>query len=180
MYSWAEKRRATLIAIFVAGLFVFLVSSLRILFYTRATCTDGVQNNGERGVDCGGACARLCVGEALPPLVHFARAVETEKGIWGVVAYLENRTKGAGVPRMPYVFKLYDAQNILVAERHGTASVPAETAFAIFEGALMTGDRVPSRASFEFTAPLVFERVSERPAFRISNQHFESGAVSRL
>ncbi len=180
MYSWAEKRRAALFAIFIAGLFVFLISSWRILFYARATCSDGVQNNAERGVDCGGACSRLCEGEALPPLVHFTRAVETEKGVWGAVAYLENRTKGAGVARAPYVIKLYDAQNLLVAERHGVVSVPGETAFALFEGALMTGDRVPSRATFEFTAPLVFERVTPAPALRISSQHFESSAVSRL
>lgn len=180
MYSWAEKRRATIVSILIVGLFLFLVFSWRIIFYTHATCTDSVQNNGERGIDCGGSCVRLCAGEALTPIVHFTRAVETDKGVWGAVAYLENRTKGAGARSAPYVIKLYDVRNLLVAERHGVASVPSETTFAIFEGALMTGDRVPSRATFEFSAPLVFERVSSMPALRQSNQRFESGTVSRF
>ncbi len=180
MYSWREKRRGALIAIVAAGLCVFLVISWLILSYARASCQDGVRNNGERGVDCGGSCALLCEGEALPPVVHFARAVETERGVWGAVAYLENRARGAAARSAPYIFKLYDAANLLVAERHGVAVVPAGAVFAIFEGALATGDRVPTRAVFEFTAPLKFERVSPAPAVRIGSQRFESGTVSRL
>ena len=34
--------------------------TLAIYQTTRASCTDGVQNEGEQGVDCGGHCDRTC------------------------------------------------------------------------------------------------------------------------
>ncbi len=179
MWSWAQKRRTTVIAIAMGGLVLFLVASWRILFYEPATCSDGVQNAGERGIDCGGRCARLCPGDVLPPELHFARAVEVERGVWGAVAYLENRSLAVS-RSAPYLFKLYDEHNLLVAERHGVTLIPASTVFAVFEGSLITNDRRPLRATFEFTSPLSFERATSAFPPTVSRQYFESGETSRL
>ena len=35
------------------------------------TCTDGIQNQGEAGVDCGGPCPNACPGEQVPWLEDF-------------------------------------------------------------------------------------------------------------
>ena len=180
MYSWAQRRRSFVVGILAIGVAVFVFVSWRILFSVRASCSDGVQNNGERGVDCDGSCALVCRGETLPPLIHFARAVETGGGVFGAVAYLENRNRNFAVKSAPFVFKLYDEANLLVAERHGTAPVPPGQVFALYEGGLVTKDRVPTRATFSFTEPLRFERVSPLPPLSLRRTHFEAGEVSRL
>ncbi len=180
MYSWAQKRQTLVAGILLLGIVVFAFISWRILFSVRASCADGVQNNGERGVDCDGSCALVCRGEALSPLVHFVRAAETGNGVFGAVAYLENRNPTFAVRAAPFVFKLYDGANLLVAERHGVAPVPPGQVFAIYEGGMAVKNRIPTRATFSFTEPIRFERVSPLPPLSLRRTHFETGAVSRL
>jgi hypothetical protein len=66
------------------------------------------------------------------------------------MAYGENPNQSVGAEGVPYVFKLYDAQGILVAEKKGKGSIPPGSKFALFEGGIQTGQREPARATLEF------------------------------
>ena len=174
MLSWAKKRQLSILSILGTGLLLFLVFSGLILHYRPSNCQNGVKDGDERGVDCGGSCRFLCCGEALDPLVHFSRALLVAPNVWGAVAYLENPNKGAGARSVPYVVKLYDEDNLLVSERHGFAYIPPHKVFAVFEGALMTGSRTPSRATFEFTASPRFEKMAEEPVLSLQSERFDA------
>ena len=161
MLSWARQRK--LLFFWWAGLFVLVAFGLYALvaFYRAPNCQNGERDGDERGIDCGGKCERVCPADAQPLFVHFVRAFEIDTGAWGAVASVENRNLGAGARAVPYVFKLYDADNLLLYERRGAAFIPPRKVFALFEGRMYTGHRAASRATFSFLEEPLFERMTE-------------------
>jgi hypothetical protein len=160
--SWASRRRTlyTLGTILFFGLLFGLPA-----FYWYAnlpeTCTDGVQNGDETAVDKGGSCPLLDERLLSPHAILWTREFTVRDGTYNVVAYVENPNEGAGVVQAPYRFKLYDARNSLVAERDGSTYLMPGTVTPIFEGSIDTGNRSVARAYLEFTAPLVWVRMSD-------------------
>lgn len=173
MLSWAQQRKL----FFVGGIAVFFVALLGVYglfaYYKAPNCSNNTKDGNERNVDCGGSCVRICPADAQLPIIHFALALEVEDGVWGAVAYGENRNVGAGSLDVPYVFKLYDAENLLLYERRGLAFIPPRKVFAVFEGKMFSGERVPTRATFEFLKEPVFERMTES-RLALDTKDFES------
>lgn len=152
MSAWAAKKR-TLYFLVVLAAFL-LVVGVSVFFATRhtPTCSDGRQNQNEAGVDCGGACALRCAFQVPDPIIRFARSFKVATGIYNAVALVENTALDVGTDRIAYVFKLYDSKNILVAQRAGETYLPPKRLVPIFEGGIRTGERIPARTFFEFTA----------------------------
>ena len=71
-------------AILVVGFIAYRV------LYEAPTCSDGVQNGDEEGVDCGGACDRVCSFQAVDPIVLWERFFEVGPGVYNTVALIEN------------------------------------------------------------------------------------------
>lgn len=149
MRWWAFWRRfqylsgLTLIVLLVAG-------GLYALYgHEEPTCFDGSRNGDERGVDCGGSCLRVCTADILPLNVVWAESFKIVDGQYNAVAYIENRNKTAGTPRLNYVFKLYDSDG-LITERRGETPVPLDGLYPLFEGKILTGGRAPTRTEIEF------------------------------
>lgn len=117
-------------------------------FYTAPTCFDGFQNGEERGLDCGGACTRICAFDVSRPSVKWARSFRVTDGQYNAVAYIENKNKSAASPEVPYTLKLYDAQG-LIAERSGTTILPPDSVYPIFEARIMTNGRIPTQTNVE-------------------------------
>ncbi len=158
MSSWAAKRR--LVYFLSISAFVLLVIAIPAFnyFYTPPTCFDGLQNQAERGVDCGGQCARLCTSQTLQPIIHWQRLFEIVPTVYSVVAYVENPNLQAGAGQIPYSFKLYDDANVLLYERTGVTNIPPRKTFAVFEHSISIKSRKPTRVSFEFSAPPIWNR----------------------
>ena len=173
MLSWAQQRKLW----FVGGVSLSLIGVLSVYAFTALRgaprCDNDTRDGDERGVDCGGACLKLCSADTTPPLIHFTRALEIESGIWGAVVYAENRNVGAGAKDVPYVFKLYDEENLLIYERRGKTFIPPRKVFAIFEGKMQSGNRTPSRATFEFLEEPTFLRFEE-PLLSLSTKGFST------
>lgn len=172
MRSWAQQRKVKIVSGIAS--FVVLAFVVWVLLPERSSCFNNVRDGNERGIDCGGSCRLLCQGEALDPLIHFARAVPVAPFVWGAVAYVENRNENAGARAVPYVFKLYDAQNLLLFERHGEAYIPPRKVFALFEGRMEVGSRLPARATFAFTASPRFEVMPPQMVLPVRNTRFVS------
>lgn len=177
MLSWAQQRKL----FFWGGLTLFFFAVLSIYgvvsFYDAPNCFNNAKDGNERGIDCGGGCVRVCRADAVMPTIEFARALEVDEGVWGAVAYVQNRNAGAGARNVPYVFKLYDEENLLLYERHGTTFIPPRKAFAVFEGKMLSGSRTPARASFEFTGEPVFMRMQE-PELSVTTKDFTTSEQS--
>lgn len=180
MLSWAQQRK--LIFLFTLLLIVGAAFGAYGLFawMDKPSCFDGEKNGAERGIDCGGVCARMCPIDIEPPVVVFARALEIKEGLWSAVAYLENRNAGAGARNVPYRFKLYDADSLLIFERRGVTPIPPRKSFAVFESRMETGDRIPTRATFELLESPSFFRMTE-PKLDLTTREFTTDASgSRL
>ncbi|MFQ5661902.1 MAG: hypothetical protein ACE5F2_01460 [Candidatus Paceibacteria bacterium] len=127
-------------------------------------------NGDERGIDCGGSCENLCLAQISDPVLLWSRAFKVSEGNYNAVAYIENPNFSAGVSRISYIFKLFDEENLLVAERKGRTFISPNGITPIFEGAIRTGERIPSRAFFEFSgAPQWAELTDERSSLSVSD-----------
>lgn len=148
--SWRTRRQFSILLLlaFLAALVlavVFLPSVLKA-----PSCSDGKRNGDERGVDCGGSCSRYCPSDIAVPEVAWARAFLTKDGVYNLVAYVENRNVDAATASIPYEFRVYDADNILITRVEGTAAIMPNGPAAIFEGGVALGESIPKRVSFAF------------------------------
>ena len=140
----------------------FIFSSLR----KEATCFDGKRNGAELGLDCGGGCQKICKFSAEDPIVLWSRSFEVRNGVYNSVAMVENPNPGIGAIDVSYTFKLFDSRNVLVYERKGVTDIPAQLRFPVFEGNIITGQRIPLRTFFEFS-PDIFWLKQENPDLRL-------------
>ena len=182
MVSWSTRRKS----IYLIGTLLVFLFALALPFwyvtYKAPSCTDGLQNQGELGVDCGGACALLCKEQALDPIVRWQRAFKIKEGLYNAAAYVENPNLDSGIDRIAYRFKLYDSSNLLIYERQGETFIPPKKIFGVFESNILTGSRVPARALFEFLGSPVWRTdFASEPVLVFSNKLFsEQDKLPRL
>ena len=146
------------VAFVIVGYFVY-ANFLK----SEPTCFDAKQNQGERGVDCGGVCALVCQADARVIVPLWSRVFETVPGVSSVVAYVENQNQSAGTHEIAYEFRVYDEDNILVAEPvTGTTFIAPNGRTAIFYSPVQTGNRMPKNVFFRFTSIPSWTRLGER------------------
>lgn len=154
MSVWSAKRKMFYFT--SAGLFLLIFIGLPIflLIYRAPTCSDGKQNQGETGIDCGGSCRAVCASAAIEPIVWWQRFFQISPGVYNAAARVENPNTDSSAMRAKYIFKLYDKANAVIALREGETNIPSHQIFYVFEGGLVTGERLPVKATFEFVTPL--------------------------
>ena len=157
--SWASKRQFTYGTIVIAVI-IFAISIPAYLYLNKPpTCIDNKQNGDEKGVDCGGSCDTLCVSQISDPIIQWSKVFKVSDGVYDAVAYVENPNVNAGVKKVIYKFKLYDKNNVLVAERVGKTFIGQNEQFAIFESNIRTGKRIPKNAFLEFKQGIDWTRL---------------------
>lgn len=160
--NWAAQRRL----LYILGIVLFfgIVASIPVLIwlYEPATCFDNKLNQGETAVDRGGPCKLLDPRRLVPHSVLWTRPFLAREGVHSAVAYIENPNQGAGVREAAYRMKVYDDRNVLVGEREGITPIMPGAITPVFEGEMESGNRMATRAFFEFIAPLVWEKLQDR------------------
>jgi len=151
MASWSTKRKYGYFSALIILLVLFVGVPLFLLFYQTPTCSDGKQNGGERGIDCGGKCSRLCPADFSANRILWSYSMRVVPGVYNALTYVQNPNQSVEIKSLAYIFKLYDAEGILITQKTGTAFVPAGQKFVVFEGGIRTGERVPVKTTFEFT-----------------------------
>ena len=178
MASWASKRRF----LYIAGIIGFFILALSYpifsFFYNPPSCIDGIQNQNETGIDCGGSCEAVCKSETVAPVILWSQELEVKPGQYDAVAHIENPNIGAGISNIHYSFKLYDENGILIAEREGNTFINPNERATIFEGAINTGKRTPVRTFFEFTTQPRWTKVeNKQPVLSVTNQVFTDDGI---
>ncbi len=181
MASWAARNK--FIYSSIAFVFISLVVGVPVFlfFYKAPTCTDGRKNQNESGVDCGGSCPRLCPADFSPVAYVWERYQKIAPGLYSVLAYVENPNISVEASNVPYSFSLYDRDGTVITTRSGKTSIPAGKRFAIFESALAVKERVPVKATFEFTALPQWVRAEGQTLARVeSSTIFNEGTFPRV
>jgi len=151
--NWAARRRLFILLVIGALViaFVFVVSIATV--YEAPSCTDGVQNQDEAGIDCGGACAYLCVASLQSPTVLFTQAfTDTSTGRTVVVASIENKNATAAARNVPYRVTVYGAKQTLIQSIPGTIDLPPGATATVFISGIASGAQVVTNAFLDMDA----------------------------
>lgn len=122
-------------AILVAFIAIILIA----IFYKSPTCTDGVRNQNEQGVDCGGSCPYLCTADEEPPTVLFTKAIPSGEGRFDVVALVENKNATAAAKDVPYTITIYGFGQSLIQRVSGTFDLPPAGIVPVFVPGIASG-----------------------------------------
>ncbi len=161
--SWASKRKLFYLLVVIGVIAAISAVPLWRVFNKPPSCFDGRQNQNEGGVDCGGPCSLACKEDVSPLVVEWSRAFKVEDGVYDIVSFVENQNSNYGAKKAIYHFKVYDKDNILIAEKFGKTYVKEREKFAVFEPGLKTGKRIPQRVFFEFDPEMSWEKLSTKP-----------------
>lgn len=164
---WAARRRFIILTFIWSFLAIVAATIFFVYFYQAPTCFDNEMNGKERAVDCGGDCVRICAMDVMKPAVLWAESFKIVDGQYNVVAYVENRNRTAGTPELSYTMTLEDAQGVIIS-REGKTVLPPDNTYPIFEGRIMTGDRVPTKTTITLgEAPLWLPGTQTRQQFTL-------------
>jgi len=121
---------------FIAVVYVAIFGLLAFWIYTAfiktpETCSDGIKNQNETAIDCGGVCG-MCV-EKIPAVameVKEASLVYGGSGHNDVLIKVYNPNDSYGAPQFSYTVFLKDAQGTVVAQKTETSFIlPKETKY---------------------------------------------------
>jgi len=150
--SWAAKRRFIILLIIGAVAAAFFIVVFFATLYKAPSCTDGVQNQNESGIDCGGPCSYLCTALEQPPTVLFTKAISNGTERTDIVALVENKNANAAAKSVPYKVQLYGADRVLIREISGTLDLPPGATVPVFLPNISSGKQVVSSAFFSITS----------------------------
>ncbi|MCX6787325.1 MAG: hypothetical protein NTY93_02255 [Candidatus Kaiserbacteria bacterium] len=138
--SWASRRRSLIFLIGSALSVAFFAVVLIAIFYRTPSCTDGVQNQDEAGIDCGGSCAYLCTAQEQPPIVLFTKVLQTG-GRTDIIALIENKNSDAAAKNVPYRIALYGSGQSFIREINGTLDLPPRATKPIYVPGVVSGEQ---------------------------------------
>lgn len=96
-------------------LFLSLVYFVYIAFKQKpvASCSDGILNQGEEDIDCGGPCPPCELKNLQPIKIYPAIVVNYEKTS-DLVGFIENPNKNLALEDLKYYFEIYDLRKNLI------------------------------------------------------------------
>ena len=148
---------------------------IHTFYFTKTpTCFDTVQNGIERGVDCGGACTRICSFTIIQPKVLWVLPFRVTDGLYNAVAYIENRNLNVGAPNLAYTLSLYDNKGLIAQVKDKTV-LPPDSTYPIFVGRIATDERVPTHATIDLeTDTLWLPAKAGREQFQVTGRDLKS------
>lgn len=158
--NWAIRRQI----LFILGIILFFAIAAFLIIYPKLqktpTCTDGIQNGNETGIDCGGSCPDACLSQVAAVSVLWAQAFEVVPGRYNAVAYLVNHNQNVAAEEVSYRFRFADENNVYIGKREGTTIIPPSGNFAVFAPAIDVGNSIPVYTTFDFTETPLWLQVS--------------------
>ena len=132
-----------------------------LLLYKAPTCSDGKQNQGEGGIDCGGPCKLLCQSAFLPPEVIWTKSEPVAPSLYNVAAYVVNNNLTGAAYNVPYEMQLFDDQGILITSKEGTLTIPSHRNTLAFQGSVSTQKRILTKAIITLGSPQWLKETDE-------------------
>ena len=139
--SWASRRRFIILSLIGAVAAAFFIILSISVFYKAPSCSDGVQNQGEAGIDCGGPCPYLCTADEHTPTVLFTKALPSGAGRTDIIASIENVNANAAAKSVPYTVTLYGVGQVLIQRASGTVDLPPGATVPVFLPGVVNGNQ---------------------------------------
>ncbi|MEX0918841.1 MAG: hypothetical protein WDZ85_02625 [Candidatus Paceibacterota bacterium] len=179
MSTWSVKRRFNLI--FSLGLVVIAVAGIYYFFSRPApTCFDGIKNQDEKGIDCGGSCRRICSADVKPLRVLWVRPFAVTPNMHSVAALVENPNNTAGVSSLDYQLRLVNTAGETLAIKSGRSEARADGQFIIFESNIITTEPA-ARAFLDLAEDQFWEELpARRYHLPVTQRSFQAEPAPRL
>lgn len=112
--TWRQRRRLIYTSIFASIVIFILVAYLLSLEKIVAQCVNGIKDDNEEGIDCGGPCV-VCEIKNLKPLSVFSEVrfiIYPDKTI-DLFTVVQNLNENLGLRTLKYQFLIFDKNNNL-------------------------------------------------------------------
>lgn len=173
MSSWSQRRQFTYGSIVAVILIALISVPLYSTLHHAPTCSDGVRNGDEEGVDCGGACERMCTSSLKTPSASWTRLEQVSTGVYNVATYIINPNTFGQASNVPFHITLYDNKGMRIIDVPGTVTIPPHRNTLAFLGSVKTGSTIPVKAVFEFSAaPEWYRRTDPLSDIHVANQNY--------
>ncbi len=138
-----EKRQKKQTMVLVAFLAVFgLVSfSVYFLVHTPETCFDGILNQNEEGVDCGGNCKMVCEPEKEDIQLTFSKVIPTLPNRYNVALEIYNPNKSYGVGELKYFVEFLDRNQSVINVYEGLSYILPQSSKTIVLNAIEMNEK---------------------------------------
>jgi len=123
--------------IVIALIFFLILSGIGFLIYfysikPKPTCDDGIKNQNEEDIDCGGVCSPCELVYIKDIEVLSVKVIPTQNNFYDLVAQIKNPNQNYGSGEVFYKFGLYDSQDRLINEYSGiTYILPNQTKYLL-------------------------------------------------
>ncbi len=140
------------------------------------TCFDGIQNQAEKGIDCGGPCSPCReVVETKDLKIEEIAIADGGNGTYDVIAKISNPNGSVGAKEFFYSFQLKSADGDILASKDGKSFIlPADSRFIAEIGLSVPSGSVPVSASIELSE-VKWENISAgigKPQIGVYNKRF--------
>lgn len=145
------------------------------LFKTKATCFDGIKNQNEEDVDCGGRCFKTCKKmEAKDLIVGEVGVVDSSTpGEYDFYGIVDNPNSLYGSEYFDYKIEFKDESGIVIAEKMGNSFIlPGEKKYLIENNIVLS--KSPAKISLTVLNLrwAVFQDFYEKPDLKIINKTY--------
>lgn len=128
--------RRTTKKLIITLIFFLILSGFGFLVYYLSqpapSCSDGIQNQSEEGIDCGGPCPPCQLVYIKDIEVLWTKAVASQDNFYDLVAQIKNPNPNYGSGQIPYQFELYDSKNNLISQSKGSTFIlPNQTKYLL-------------------------------------------------
>lgn len=157
--QWALGRRALILsAVLVAAVLVIL--ALGYAAVPEPSCTDGMKNQDEEGLDCGGSCARICEEAARAPVVSFSRLIP-QNGRTDLVFYIENPERASRNEDAAFSYAIYSERGDLIASSTVPVYLPPQKTVPVFVPGVLATSTAKAKVFVELADLGTFIEVGE-------------------
>jgi hypothetical protein len=179
--SWESRRKFLYALAVIVMLVAGVVFVLRDSIFPPPTCVDKKQNGYESGVDCGGVCSLRCSQEVSPLTVVWSKALQEERGVYDLVAMINNNNINNASLETGFTFTIYDVAGSVIGTIHGSTTAPLGGKFPIIV------QNVPlTKAPFNIVTTLSdgphfsVEENPITPSVKVTDRAYEVGQVPRV
>lgn len=157
--SWAGNKRLVILALLLLVILVVLAVTLVLTLPQKPSCADGIQNQDETGIDCGGSCEKLCVADITKPTFSYIRALE-QNGRIDIVALVENNEPNTFAKKAPYTAEVFSPEGALLGSKKGVVDLPAGEDVPLFIPGVAPSGVVVGRAFVTFDESSIEWKIS--------------------
>jgi hypothetical protein len=129
--SWRTKKRIKITLFFVLIILIFVLF-LALITKEKPSCFDGVQNQGELGVDCGGPCPPCRIFELKEPKIELIKKFDF-RGVLDILIVVLNQNYDYGLLDFKVKIKIKKENVVLLEKEKNVFINPGQRKYIIFE-----------------------------------------------